>query len=65
MEDGRSLGRLGLSLDSAEIGETGTSILWHSVVGPGGELEVEHLPRFVTQLCQQVVFIYDVHTYCD
>ena len=50
MEDGGSLGSLGLSSDSPEVGESGSSILWDSMVRPRGELEVEYLPRLPTQL---------------
>ena len=40
MEESRSLGRLALSLDSAEVCESGASILWHSVIRPRHKLEV-------------------------
>ena len=50
MEDGWSLGSLGLGLHPAEVGEGGAGILGDSVVWPRGELQVKHLPRFTTQL---------------
>ena len=50
VEDSRSLGSLTLSLDSAQVSERGPGILWHSVVWPRRELQVEHLLALTTQL---------------
>ena len=46
-----SLAWLVLGLDPPEVVESGSSILWHTVVWPGGEVILDHLTRGTTLTC--------------
>lgn len=44
--NGPGTGRVG-HLDPADEGQQAGGVVWHSVVGPAGEVELLHLPHLV------------------